>query len=43
MVVSGQRGTKRFRGIEKLRGDRIEQLDPSEIYALVRVPYDYIT
>lgn len=27
MVVSGQWGTKRFRGIEKFRGDRIEQFE----------------
>ena len=34
-VVSGQWGTKRFRGIEKFRGDRIEQLDRSVTYAYV--------
>lgn len=28
MVVSGQWGTKKFKGIEKFRGDRIEQVDP---------------
>jgi len=27
-VVSGQWGSKRFRGIEKFRGDRIEQVAP---------------
>ena len=34
-VVSGKWGTKRFRGIEKFRGDRIEQLDRSASYAYV--------
>lgn len=28
-VVSGQWGSKRFRGIEKFRGDRIEQVNPA--------------
>jgi hypothetical protein len=37
-VVSGQWGTKRFRGIEKFRGDRIEQFDPSESFALAHAP-----
>ena len=32
-VVSGQWGSKRFRGIEKFRGDRIEQVDPQVPYA----------
>jgi hypothetical protein len=41
-VVSGQWGTKRFRGIEKFRGDRIEQFDPSESYALVRTLRSHI-
>lgn len=35
MVVSGQWGTKRFRGIEKFRGDRIEQVDTLTQYACV--------
>ena len=33
MVVTGQWGTKKFRGIEKFRGDRIELVDPSSYYA----------
>ena len=41
-VVSGQWGTKRFRGIEKFRGDRIEQFDPSDPYALLRSLRSYI-
>jgi hypothetical protein len=35
MVVSGQWGTKRFRGIEKFRGDRQEQIDRFEQYTYV--------
>ena len=35
MVVSGQWGTKRFRGIEKFRGDRIHEIDRSMRYAYV--------
>lgn len=35
MVVSGQWGTKKFRGIEKFRGDAIEQVDPSSYYVFV--------
>ena len=40
MVVSGQWGTKRFRGIEKFRGDRIEQTDRSVGYAYVTPSLD---
>ncbi len=30
-VVSGQWGTKRFRGIEKFRGDRIEEIEKRKL------------
>ncbi|HAA77281.1 TPA: hypothetical protein DCE37_19390 [Candidatus Latescibacteria bacterium] len=41
-VVSGQWGTKRFRGIEKFRGDRIEQVDESVRFAHLGRPAYYL-
>ena len=34
-VVSGQWGTKRFRGIEKFRGDQTERFEPALVVAPV--------